>query len=299
MSLPRVTFVIPFIRTDFILPCLETLYKYTDNNDFRVITIDQSVNGVPEVQKYSHLYIKSYRALGFAKAMNTGIRLSDTEYVCCCNDDIRFMHSSWLPEVLQEFNDKPDVFAVNPMSPKEPGWGYGYPTNYDKEYIELLPYKESYTEEDYQFLLKGDFSSLEPTLPKTFPRQMSGVVDGIATWCTTYRMDIMKSENMMFDERFWPSCGEDYDQGGRAYSPIWGSKRWRMIGTMKSWVWHHWSKTKDFLGELPQTKIKPNWNNLGDLWPKGFDLWAISQELDANGNRIPYVRVPEVYVDPL
>jgi GT2 family glycosyltransferase len=193
--------------------------------DHRVIVIDQTLDGIDkDLSKYIHMLIKPHRNLGFAKGMNTGIRLADSKYVTCANDDIEFINDKWWKGIEEAFASDTYMGAVNPMSVKEPGWGYGL-----KEDIEHLPYKESYTEEEYKFL-----SSVK-----------SGSIDGIATWCTTFRKDILDLKGY-FDESFYPGGGEDYDIGGRFYDgdyPTVKTGRYRMVATSRSWVYHHWGKS--------------------------------------------------------
>ena len=301
------TFVITLIRKDFLERCLYTLYKYTPHN-FRVIVIDQSVGGVELPEEYRskvHLYVYAYRPLGFAKAMNTGIRLADTPYITCLNDDVEFINSRWWDGVLETFKVADNIVAVNPSSVKEAGWGYGWPSD---KYVELLPYKEEYTDADYDFLIKGDFKDVA-NLPDTFPRHKEGVTDAIATWCTVFKREallptedekgIRQAKIGLYDELFFPGGGEDYDLCTRAYSPAWRGERLRMVGASKSWVYHHWSQSKDYLGELPKLDTKKHWNNSGELFPKGQDVWGYLQEKDEAGNRLPVERVPIVHVDPL
>jgi len=275
------TFVFPIIRTDFIERALETLYEYTEPN-FYVYVIDQSPSGIyNKIKERTHLYIRPYRNLGFAKAANTGIRLADTKYITVCNDDVEFINKKWWSGILETFKKYGEkVLAVNPMSPKIAAWGYGYPDHYHKEFIELLPYKRKYTEKDYEFLLKGDFSNIKD-LPTTFPRHQSGVIDAFAAWCSVFKRTSFEKIGY-FHERFYPGGGEDYDLNARAYS-----KGYRFLCTPLSWVYHHWSKSKGpGRGENTPKEVrdlidpKRCWNKLGELWPKElnegheFDVWG-------------------------
>ena len=72
-----------------------------------------------------------------------------------------------------------------------------------------------------------------------------------------------------------------------------------MVGASKSWVYHHWSQSKDYLGELPKLDTKKHWNHSNQLFPKGQDVWGYLQEKDEAGNRLPVERVPIIHVDPL
>lgn len=272
---PINTFVVPFIRNDYIQGFLKSLYEFTDPETFRVIVIDQSPKGVyEEIKDKVHLYIRPFRNLGFGKAMNTGIRLATTEFVSCYNDDVEFINNKWWDGIMETFENIGDsCFAVNPMSPKEAAWGYGGKAPEGRILTEdgrgvvwvrdgkPLDLVECRTEEGYQWLLDHN----------------RGWVDGIALWGPTFRRKIF-DEIGMFDERFYPGGGEDYDLNARAYDDTWGETktRYRMVGTSKSFVYHHWGTSGSPVTstankeEIAKQGIifddKYKWNNWTSLW---------------------------------
>lgn len=313
------TFIIPIIQPNYIGKMLETLYKYTEPN-FNVIVIDQTTTreAQDKYEKLSHIWLRPYRNLGFSKAMNTGIKLAQTEYVTLCNDDLEFMNKAWWQGVLDTFEMDHHIIAVNPNSPKEGSWGYGYrmdnkdtwvppdsfvvePENKESVYPKLpdgsgLYYKPEYTEEDYQFLLNSH------------PQWQPGTLcDGIAMWCTIFKRSGLEKVGLL-DEKFYPGGGEDYDMNCRAYSCSYPTPRelcnlefhYRMVGTTKSWVWHHWGKSKDSIsGKDPTNQLfasRKRWNANEELWPDGFDIWG---HKDVDGVRTPLVRKPEIFIDEL
>lgn len=272
---PINTFVVPFIRNDYIQGFLKSLYEFTDPETFNVIVIDQSPVGVyEEIKDKVHLYIRPYRNLGFAKAMNTGIRLATTEFVSCYNDDVEFVNKKWWGGIMETFeNVGPTCFAVNPSSPKEAAWGYGHKAPEGRVLTEdergvvwvkdgkPLDLEECRTEEGYQWLLDHN----------------RGWVDGIALWGPTFRRSIF-DEIGLFDERFYPGGGEDYDLNARAYDASWGETktRYRMVGTSASFVYHHWGSSGSpdtsaiKISEIKEQGIifdnKYRWNNWTSLW---------------------------------
>jgi len=142
--------VIPIIRKDYIVRCLETLYKFTDTRLFKVIVIDQTVDGVyDKIKDRVSFYIRPERNLGFAKAANEGIIHGyrwGAKYIGVLNDDTEFMHKDWWSGVKEEFATDETILAVNPESPRVPLWGYGRDHG---EYIDIIDYKEDYTEQDW------------------------------------------------------------------------------------------------------------------------------------------------------
>ena len=284
------------IREDYIDRLLYTLYKYTDMEKNRVIVVDQTKKGLKNL-KGVHLYLRPHRNLGFAKSMNEGIihgRHWKSKYITCMNDDIEFISPKWWDGIIETFNqDKERIMAVNPMSPREPGWGYGMEHG---KYIDLIEYKEVYSDEDYQYLLEGDFSKVEG-LPKSFPRKKIGVIDAIATWCPVFKQEFFDKFGM-FDERYYPGGGEDYDINARCYR-----EGYRMVGTTRSWVWHWWGQSKDEVDHhgksLPAVE-KLIWMNPDFLWPpdknngQKMDPWG--KWTDDKGEKHPMYRRKDIGV---
>jgi len=319
------TFVIPCIRTDFLGRCLETLYKYTEKDSFYVIVIDQT--GDPEfAKKYqhlTHLWITPWRNLGFAKAVNTGIKLAQTKYVTALNDDTEFINIKWFQGVLDTFAMDEKIIAVSPMSPKEGSWGYGYRednkdtwmpkegfaiegTNKEaiypiKEDGTPLFYKEEFSEDDWDFLVNRN-----PVWVK------DSVCDGIPMWCPVFLREKLY-EVGIFDERFYPGGGEDYSMLTGAYSCAWPEPRdvcdpryhYRMVGTSKSWMWHFWGKSKDDIsGKDPDNKLfesRPRWNNIDEIWGKDSDIWGHRHKVGENGEdiKVPIKRLCPIFEDEL
>lgn len=312
------TIIIPIIRPDSLGRLLDTLYAYT--KDFYVFVIDQTGDETAfnEYNKLTHLWIKSYRNLGFSKAMNTGIRLADTPYITLANDDVEIISERWWQGILDTFAMNERIIAVNPMSPREGAFGYGLtaensqvwqpPEGFVRDSSNpdfVLPdmgggvpfaYKKEYTDAEYQWLLDKH------------PRwQKNTTCDGLCMWFTVFKKESFEKIGLL-DERFYPGSGEDYDMCGRAYSCAWPWARevcdpkyhYRMVSSTKSWVWHHWSSSKDFrMKNLGSSRFdsRPSWNNLSELWPDGFDCWGHANMPD--GSKKPYKRVPDVFIDEL
>lgn len=298
--------VIPVTRTEFIERCLDTLYKHTPG-DFRVFVIDHSVDGIDDSlrKKYVHWYVRPYHNLGFAKSVNelmwTAYR-QGYPYIAAVNDDVEYMHTDWFEGIKEEFASDEKIMAACPESPKIAMWGYGMT---DGEFVELVPYKKEYSNEDIEYLKKGDYDEAEIRsrhefeIPDSFPFTKRGVVDAIAMWHPVFKREALEKIGY-FDERFLYGGGEDYDLNARAYR-----QGYRMVSTMKSWVWHHWGQTIRKLDELPPELFEREpWNDLDSLWPpelnfgKSVDPWG-KVENPSTGQKVPFKRVPEVKIDPL
>ena len=102
---PENTFVIPFLYSDWIEDCVDSIWHYCDPKLHRIIVIDNNCTtdstGEPTGDLYEklrnkvHLYIHSYRNLGCAKPWNLGIQMSDTEFVTILGDDTRIVDKDW------------------------------------------------------------------------------------------------------------------------------------------------------------------------------------------------------------
>lgn len=169
---PIITFVYPIIRLDFINKSLETLLKYTDKEKYRVIIVDQSIEGYEKefpnsfqvLMKNNGLLIRQKNA-GFSNAANKGIIQAlrwNTPYIAVVNDDTEFMYSGWLEDLLEEFKTDPRIVAVCPESPRVPLWGYGRPHD---ENLDIVPYKEEYTPEDIAMLKSGIYDFILDRYP--------------------------------------------------------------------------------------------------------------------------------------
>lgn len=159
----------------------------------------------------------------------------------------------------------------------------------------MMTYNGSMSDEQYDWLVNEHPRWTKDTL-----------CDGICMWCTVFKRDELNKIGPM-DERFYPGNGEDIEMCARAYSCAWpiehdvcmepdNSQHKRMVATTKSWVWHRWFTSKEYQAKHPNMS-RDSWNNLGDIWPDGIDVWGHGTRKD--GTRFPYKRVPEVYIENL
>lgn len=309
------TIIVPIISPHSIGRYIETLYKFTPPN-FYLYVIDQTVDDeawnkvyLPNKDKI-HIWLRVYRNLGYSKALNSGLRLTQTPYVTFSNDDIEFIDSRWFQGILDTFAMDSKIVGVNPMSPREGAFGYGLtmensatwkpPEGFvrDGEFVvPQLPtgrgmtYDGSFTKEQYDWLLNNHPRWLKDSL-----------CDGICMWCTVLKTDWLREAGPM-DERFYAGNAEDYDLNGRAFTCAWPIPRdtcdpnlhHRMVATTKSWCWHKWGESKSYSTKLPNFS-RPLYARLDEIWPGGYDQWG---HKNINNVRIPFKRDPVVFIDEL
>src|SRR3990167_791948 len=310
-----VVFIYPIIKTDQIGRSLETLHKFTDRSKFKVIVVDQSIEGInPELYKYIDMWIRM-RNEGFSKASNEGIIHAlkwQTPYISIVNDDTEMMFSGWFEDAIKEFDTDPHILAVSPESPRVAMWGYGLEHG---THLDIISYKDEFSQKDIEYLKQGDYNKEEIQsrhpyqIPKSFPFTKRGVIDGIAMWMPIFKREAF-IELGLFDERFVCGGMEDYDMLARAYSCAYPIPRdvcdprfhRRMVSTMKSWVWHWWGQSKDHKEKLDPRLFegKEPWADADYLWPPEIneghhmDVWGHYTNKD--GIKKPLKRIQEVKI---
>jgi len=243
------TFIFNPVVKDFIKPALESLYKFTYIN-FRVVVVDQTKDGCyGDVASYTDLIIRNPNRInmGFSKSLNEGILHAlhwKSKYIAVCNDDILFLDSRWWSGLISQFERYPEMMAVCPASPIEPGWGYGL--GGDGKWIpgnSCPPWGVQVNENIFPKDPDGKPITLEVAqTQKGYDMLLAhrqGHIEGFAGWFVVFKKEALETIGL-YDERFGPGNGEDYDVVHRIY--IAGG---RASATLGSYVFHWWGKSKD------------------------------------------------------
>jgi len=83
--------VVAYNSDNFLLNCLESLYKYIDVESFEVIVSNNAYNNKLDLPNYKNLHtINNPENYGFAKALNISIKLTSGKYILVVNPDIVF-----------------------------------------------------------------------------------------------------------------------------------------------------------------------------------------------------------------
>jgi len=102
--------------------CINSIIKNTDV-DYRLIIIDNAsddetkkyLEGLKEKEGSKVLLIRNENNLGFIKAVNQGMRLSEAPYICLINNDT-VTTKGWLGEMIRIAESSPKIGLVNPSS---------------------------------------------------------------------------------------------------------------------------------------------------------------------------------------
>lgn len=208
------------------------------------------------------MIIESYRNLGFSKSLNMGIKLAETPFICICNDDVELIHKDYWPNIKEVFSRKDceKVLAVAPSSVK------GFPKSPE---MDLLPYKEEYTDEDWRYLMSED-NKMAKILGLGEKHNSRWLFDGTMFYFVCFKKETFEIVGLM-DEGFWPGTSEDYDMCRRICS-----KGYRIVQTCNSFVYHHWRITCG--------KYKPSIEDINKYrkWESFDQKWNYPGEKTAN-----------------
>lgn len=248
----KISFVIPHINFVGLRKTLTTIRENLySHNVGKVILIDQNPSGYQDVDDLVDIHVRT-KNLHFAKACNMGMKLAnDSRFICCLNDDCEMIHPKAIEGIVETFNRYNTAVGVNFGSPRNPSYSGGPPVDHKD-----FPYKEKWTEEDYDKLVNEIFNGW--------------IYDGICTFGTVFDMEKLNKvvgvipDKCWFDERFQISGGEDMDLNLRAYV-----SGFRMLGSELAGCYHFWYSSKRE-GE-DKCGVKYDGDTLDKKWVKEFN----------------------------
>lgn len=120
----RCDIVIPvWNQLEFTRECINSISKNTRDVDYRIMAIDNAsgeetrkyLESLKSLMKQKFLLVRNENNLGFIKAANQGMRLSEAPYVCLLNNDT-LVTEGWLSEMIKTAESLPQIGLVNPSS---------------------------------------------------------------------------------------------------------------------------------------------------------------------------------------
>lgn len=126
------------------IPCVESIYKYTEISDFELIIVDNcSTDGTQDYLKklkeqYTNVKIQlNEQNKGFAAGINDGLKLADGEFLFILNNDI-MVTPDWLNKLVEPLKNNPETGLIGPITNSSGNEQCVYFENLDKNnYIEL------------------------------------------------------------------------------------------------------------------------------------------------------------------
>lgn len=115
-SAKKVTIILPTFCPDaevngYLNRCIDALWRNTPEDLFDLMIVE---NGSDCTGNFKYLFrIHSDEPLGYARAVNIGLKLATTEYVCILNNDL-FVTPGWLEQMIADFES---VHACGIISP--------------------------------------------------------------------------------------------------------------------------------------------------------------------------------------
>jgi hypothetical protein len=297
----ELSLVVPTAGYPNLVRSLETYRKYAPGA--KVVVVDQMPNGSltkDQIKELTDAYLWVYRTLGFSKAVNMGIDVTTTEFVCIANDDVELISEDWFMPIVDRFVKMPDVGAINPSSVK----GYRHESDHlpcncgvpldpqNDNCPQCRSYKEEYTDDDWDHLISKRVVKLNPMNPISPDK----FCDGVMTWFTVFRretLELIKDNGCYFDERFYPGGGEDYDLMCRMYDIKYTDNKlpYRAIGVFDSWAYHHWFGTR--IKNPPPIVEGLRWNKLENVEGSKYgDNWSLWGRKDPEVPLPPCTKIP-------
>lgn len=108
--------------TEATIPCVESIYKFTDINDFELIIVDN--NSVDGSQHYLKSLADQYKNVkirlnnvnkGFGGGNNDGLRIASGNNLILLNNDT-LVTPDWLNRLLKPIETNPEIGLIGPIS---------------------------------------------------------------------------------------------------------------------------------------------------------------------------------------
>lgn len=128
----QVSIIVPTYNNYKILKnCVDSILLNTDMSDKELIIVANGcVDETKEYLKTLPAFVKTIwedSAIGFVRAINSGLHIAQGEYIVLLNDDVVLLDVAWLPLLIQPFNNNPKCGMSGPCKWWYPINGKKYP----------------------------------------------------------------------------------------------------------------------------------------------------------------------------
>jgi|GEM_PF-1595361 len=119
---------------DLTIACFESIKRCTKPGTYRIIWVDNGSRNITKAKKalegMDHIIIRLPQNLGFVGAVNRGLTISNSDFVCILNNDT-VVSTRWLEKLIGAFMLDPTLGIVGPITAPPPP---EFPTNYDSHH---------------------------------------------------------------------------------------------------------------------------------------------------------------------
>lgn len=238
--------VLAYNHIDYTRQCIESLYKYTTDVDFELITInngstdetEQFFNSLPNEKKISFP-----ENIGVDKAINHGFRIAEGKYTLNLSNDI-IVTRNWLSNLVTCMESDEKIAMVVPVC--------GFSSNYQQVNLK-------YDSLDEMQILMKTYNTSNPSLWEERMR--------LVTYTCLFRTDVQRSIGG-FDEDFNPGA---YDDDAISFTIRRGG--YKLMLARDTYVHHFGSVT--FSAEYAKNNIAVR-NRILFMQKFGIDSWSAS-----------------------
>ncbi len=179
--------------TEATIPCVESIYKFTDINDFELIIVDN--NSVDGSQHYLKSLADQYKNVkirlnnvnkGFGGGNNDGLRIASGNNLILLNNDT-LVTPDWLNRLLKPIETNPEIGLIGPIS--------NYSGRESKIFLKDIS-ENNYIELSQEYTNKQKGSYFETNM--------------LSFFCIAMRRDVFEKVGY-FDENFVIGMFEDDD----------------------------------------------------------------------------------------
>ncbi len=111
--------IVNYNSTSLLLECFQSLLRNMDHYSFELIVIDngsrkEEIINLEKLKQHNNVFlILNENNIGYAKAVNIGLKLSKGEYILISNPDVLYMENS-IKELVSAFGSLSNCGAVSP-----------------------------------------------------------------------------------------------------------------------------------------------------------------------------------------
>ena len=122
-SAKKVTIILPVYCVDaevrrHLEHCIANLLWHTPSALFDLVVVENGSSVVPDIigSALEYQYVWMADAVGYARAVNYGLRAAVTDYVCVLNSDV-FVSPGWLEKMIEDYDSIPKCGVLAPNGP--------------------------------------------------------------------------------------------------------------------------------------------------------------------------------------